>query len=62
MITGTGLLQKTKVTFNHVAATTVTINSDTQVTVNVPTGATTGKISITTRGGTATSSTVFTVN
>ncbi|MEP6710057.1 MAG: choice-of-anchor tandem repeat GloVer-containing protein, partial [Verrucomicrobiota bacterium] len=62
MITGTGLLQTTKVTFNKVKATTVTINSDTQVTANVPTGATTGKIAITTAGGTATSRTVFTVN
>ena len=61
VITGTGLLQTTKVTFNRVAATTFTINSDTQVTADVPTGATTGKIAITTRGGTATSTQIFTV-
>jgi len=61
-ITGTGLLQATKVTFNHVVATTFTVNSDTQVTATVPTGATTGKIAVTTTGGTATGATNFTVN
>ena len=61
VITGTGLLQTTKVTFNRVAVTTFTINSDTQVTADVPTGATTGKIAITTRGGTATSTRSFAV-
>ena len=60
-ITGTGLTQGTKVTFGRVAATTFTVNSDTQVTATVPAGAKTGKIAITTSGGTATSSTVFTV-
>ena len=42
-------------------ATTVVVNSDTQVTANVPAGSKTGKIAITTPGGTATSSTAFTV-
>lgn len=62
MITGTSLLQATAVKFGAVAATIFTVNSDTLVTATVPTGAVTGKISITTPGGTANSSTVFTVN
>jgi uncharacterized repeat protein (TIGR03803 family) len=62
MITGTGLTQTTKVTFGGVAATTFTVNSDTQVTADVPASAVTGKITITTSGGTATSSGTFTVN
>jgi hypothetical protein len=49
------------VTFNGVKATTFTVNSDTEVVANVPTGATTGKIGVTTPGGTALSTTVFTV-
>ena len=60
-ITGVSLTQTTKVTFGGVKATTVTVNSDTQVTANVPTGAMTGKIVITTPGGTAASAAVFTV-
>jgi hypothetical protein len=62
VLTGTGLTQTTKVTFGGVKATTVTVNSDTQVTANVPTGAVTGKIAITTQGGSVTSKTNFTVN
>ena len=61
MITGTGLTQTTKVTFGGVAATSVTVNSDSQVTANVPTGALTGKIVIRTKGGSAASKTDFTV-
>jgi uncharacterized repeat protein (TIGR03803 family) len=60
-INGVSLTQASKVTFGGVKATTVTVNSDTKVTANVPTGAKTGKIAITTPGGTATSSAVFTV-
>ncbi len=60
-ITGVSLTQTSKVTFGGVKATTVVVNSDTKVTANVPTGAKTGKIGITTPGGTATSSAVFTV-
>jgi uncharacterized repeat protein (TIGR03803 family) len=60
-ITGTGLINTTKVTFGGVAATTVTINSDTQVTAAVPTGAKSGRIVITTPGGKATSAKSFTV-
>jgi uncharacterized repeat protein (TIGR03803 family) len=62
VLTGTGLTQTTKVTFGGVKATTVAVNSDTQVTANVPTGAVTGKIVITTKGGSAKSKTNFTVN
>jgi uncharacterized repeat protein (TIGR03803 family) len=60
-IIGTGLTQTTKVTFGGVAATTFTVKSDTQVAATVPSGAITGKIVITTTGGTATSSGTFTV-
>ena len=60
-ITGTGLTQTTKVTFGGVAATNFTVNSDSQVTANVPTGAMTGKIVIKTNGGSAASKTDFTV-
>jgi len=61
-ITGTGLTQTTKVTFDGVAATNFTVNSDTQVTADVPTGAKTGKIAVTTAGGSASSSAKSTVN
>ena len=54
-------MQTTKVTF-HGTSATFTINSDTQVTATVPTGATTGKIAVTTKGGSAQSATNFTVN
>jgi uncharacterized repeat protein (TIGR03803 family) len=60
-ISGTGLTQATKVTFNNVAAS-FTVNSDSKITAKVPTGATTGKITVTTAGGSATGSQSFTVN
>jgi len=60
-ITGVSLTQTTAVTLGGVKATSFTVNSDTQVTATVPTGAKTGKIKITTPGGTATSTTSFTV-
>jgi uncharacterized repeat protein (TIGR03803 family) len=59
-ITGVSLTQASKVTFGGVT-TPFTVNSDMQVTANVPTGAKTGKIAIVTPGGTATSPAVFTV-
>ena len=55
MIMGTGLTQTTKVTFGGVAATTFKVNTDSQVTANVPAGAVTGKIVIKTKGGSAAS-------
>ncbi len=61
-ITGMSLSQATTVKFGTVKATAFTVNSNTQVTATVPTGAVTGKISITTPGGTASSATSFTVN
>jgi len=60
-ITGVSLTQASKVTFNGKQAV-FTVNSDTQITATVPTGATTGKIKIITPGGSATSTTSFTVN
>jgi uncharacterized repeat protein (TIGR03803 family) len=60
-IKGTGLKQATKVTFDGKSATP-TVISDTEVTADVPTGAATGKIAVTTKGGSATSATSFTVN
>jgi hypothetical protein len=61
-ITGTNLTGTTKVTFDGVAASIFTVNSDTQVTSTVPTKAKTGKIGVTTNGVTVTSKTSFTVN
>lgn len=61
MITGTSFTGTKKVTFGGVKATTFTVDSDTQVTATVPTGAVTGKIAITTPGGTGVSATDFTV-
>ncbi len=61
MITGNSLSQAMKVTFGGVTATSFTVNSDSLVTATVPTGAKTGKIAITTAGGTATSAQTFTV-
>ena len=61
IITGVSLKQATSVTFGGVKATTFVVNSDTQVTANVPTGGKTGKIGIATPGGNATSPTTFTV-
>ena len=59
-ITGTGLSQASQVTFGGVKAT-ITADSATKVTATVPTGAITGKITITTAGETATSAATFTV-
>jgi IPT/TIG domain len=50
------------VKFNTTNATSFHVDSATQITATVPTGATTGKISVTTPGGTATSAANFTVS
>jgi IPT/TIG domain len=61
-ITGTAFTGATSVTFNNVTAPGFTVNGPgTQITVAVPTGATTGAIRVTTPGGTGTSLTNFTV-
>jgi hypothetical protein len=60
-IKGSGLEQATKVTFDGKSAS-FTATSDSEVTADVPTGALTGKIAITTKGGSASSATSFTVN
>ena len=59
-VTGTTFTGATAVKFNGLAAT-FTVNSSTQITATVPANATTGPISVTTPGGTATSAASFTV-
>jgi hypothetical protein len=60
-ITGTSFTGANKVTFGGVKATVFSVDSDTQITDTVPTGAKTGKIKVTTPKGTATSPGSFTV-
>ncbi len=60
-ITGDSLTQTTQVHFGGVPTTNVAVNSDSQVTATVPTGAVTGQIAITTAGGKTWSEGVFTV-
>jgi hypothetical protein len=61
VITGNSFTGATKVTFGSKKAI-FTVNSYTQITATVPAGAVTGKIQVTTPGGTTVSATVFTVN
>ena len=61
VIKGNSFTGASKVTFGGVKATVFSVDSDTQITATVPTGAITGKIAVTTPGGTATSTGVFTV-
>jgi uncharacterized repeat protein (TIGR03803 family) len=61
VITGESLTGATSVTFGGVKATSFTVNSYTQITATVPSGAKTGRISVTTPGGTAVSAGIFTV-
>jgi hypothetical protein len=62
-ITGTGFAPGATVTFNGTTATTVTVNSATQITATVPAGATTGNVVVTTSAGSsnAAAANVFTV-
>ena len=54
VISGSGFTGATAVAFNGTAAATYTISSDTQITAVVPSGATTGSITVATPGGIAT--------
>jgi len=61
VLTGSGLTGATDVSFNGVPAVSFTVDSDTQITVTVPVGATDGLISVTTAIGTGSSATPFDV-
>jgi uncharacterized repeat protein (TIGR03803 family) len=61
-ISGTTFTGASKVAFDGVDATSFEVVNDSQVDAIVPSGAKTGVIEITTPGGTATSTTNFTVN
>ncbi|RYY17047.1 MAG: hypothetical protein EOO36_10285, partial [Cytophagaceae bacterium] len=61
VLTGRGFTSVSSVSFNGTAAPGFVVNSATQITVNVPAGATTGPVSVVTSAGTATSTTPFTV-
>jgi uncharacterized repeat protein (TIGR03803 family) len=60
-ISGNSFTGTTAVTFGGVAATSFQVIKDTEVDAFVPAGAVTGKIAVTTPGGTATTATNFTV-
>lgn len=61
VVTGSNFTGATDVTFNGVSAITFTVDADSQITVTVPAGATTGKIAVTTAIGTGTSTDDFTI-
>jgi len=60
-IHGANLEEATGVAFNGVAASNITKDKPEEIVVEVPTGATSGKIEVTTSQGTATSRATFTV-
>jgi hypothetical protein len=60
-ISGTDLTGATVVTFNATAATAFNVDSNTSITATVPTGANTGKVCVTTPGGTGCTVNDFTV-
>jgi uncharacterized repeat protein (TIGR03803 family) len=59
-ITGSGLTQASKVTFGGAKAV-FTVTNDSTIATKVPTGAKTGKVAVTTLGGSASSAATFTV-
>lgn len=61
VVTGSGFLGTTAVSFNGTSAPGFIINSPTQITVRVPVGASTGPISVTTAVATGASAAAFTV-
>jgi large repetitive protein len=61
-ISGTNFIGVTAVTFGGVAATIYNVPGATSIVATVPNGAVTGKIAVTTPGGTAQSATNFTVS
>lgn len=60
-LTGTDFAGATAIAFNGTAASTFTAASDTQITATVPSGATSGTITVTTRAGTGASVACFIV-
>jgi hypothetical protein len=60
-IAGSNFVGASAVTFNSTAAASYVVDSGTQIRATVPSGATSGKIRVTTAAGTATSSGDFTV-
>src|SRR5204863_2773437 len=60
-VQGTNFTGATGVKFNGTADGTFVVNSDTDISAHVPSGATTGTISVTTANGTGTSAASFTV-
>ena len=61
VVNGTNFTGVTAVKFNGTSATSYTVNSSVKITATVPSGATTGKISVTNGSGTGTSTGSFTV-
>ncbi|MDI5896242.1 hypothetical protein, partial [Flavobacterium algoritolerans] len=62
VITGTNFTGATSITFNGVAATSFTVDNDSQITAILSASASTGFISVVTFLGTATSASIFTVD
>ncbi|MES2804636.1 MAG: IPT/TIG domain-containing protein, partial [Bacteroidota bacterium] len=62
IITGNNFTGATSVTFNGVAATSFTVDNDSQITAILSASASTGFISVVTLLGTATSTGIFTVD
>ncbi len=60
-IMGASLTQTTAVAFGGVRTNSFSVISDTELTVTVPSGAKNGKLAVTTSGGSATSSSTFSV-